>query len=987
MSDRHRAEARTSSMEITVGLRHSTTGAGAGSAMFHSAPLVGRDVQVQRFLGAFREVVYRGRAAAVLFHGPSGAGKSRLVAEALATLEKEGRPFRLLECRGTQTGALEYLAELLRHRFKSEMAAEQPARALVSSLRELVPTHEVVEVSVAVAVLVGIELPGGHASLTSLRELLEDPARRQPFVVDILNRLFRRETERAPLILRLHDPDAADPESRAILAEALQVLADVPMLVVAEQEETQRTDVSGPRRFVRSNTSPGADKTGIDLPALAMHSESSMPARRPSDGPPDLDSSLLRTAEADPWDQLGSLARDLGELDADATHVIERPASLRPATHTRFFGLPCEQIDVPPLTDLQMESLVRKALRHVVDAPDALVGMLQTAAAGLPIRLEQGLVALVSHQVIESDEDGVWHVRMDRLMGEELPSDLEQLSLSRLRALPAKHRHILELASIVGEQFRVSEVLALMRVDEEEGEIPFFERRTENRLRRILLDVQGKDVVVFEPGEGATGDEVFRFRFERERELLGAAVPARRREILHRVLAQVLERRGAQPARIARHWRDGNAQRRASIALLRAGNRSAAAFQVRAAVEYLEVAVDALGIDEGEELFTGLASLANCYLTLGEFDRVDATCRRLAQFAYALSTPRFAARAFLLRGTAGRHRGDMEDAYQHLERALELARRQDEQPEVQAMVAEILDEMVTNRWSSGAHFSEALRLADEALKVRRAMGDTAGTAQTLLYIGQIQYARRRAGDAKNCFEQAEKLAREEGLTPVLARARNALGITAYFQRDFDRAGAYWAEVLEMSQALGDRFLRAAVLNNLGEMAFRRGSVRQAADYLQRAVDLGRSIGEHRVTADALRHLSQIALGETALDQAVNYGRQALDEARRSGVRMSVARALRNLGEVWGHTLFQDQFKDAPDVATQIAATHMSVVERVMEAERSFQESMALLEAMGDQTELRQTYKSYARFLRERGRGDEAAELESQLDATEMYRDT
>lgn len=969
-------------MEMTVGLPSS---AADGASLFKNAPLVGRDAQVQKVLASFRDVVYRGRSAAVLLHGPSGAGKSRIVTEVLDTLQREGRSIRLLECRGTQTGPLGYLAELLRDRFSDEIAAEQPARALVAALRELVPTHEVVEVSVAVAVLVGIELPGGHASLVSLRELLEDPARRRPFVVDILHRLFRRETERAPLILRLRSPDDADPESRSILADAMQVLADVPLLVIAEQEEAERTDVSGPRRFIRASTSPGADKTGIDLPALASHSDHSMRAHRPSGDVPELDPTLMKTAEASPWDELDSFARDLDELDADATHVIERPAALRPAAAAKFFGLPCEHVAVPPLTDLQMESLVRKALAQVADAPDALVGMLLNAASGLPSRLEQGLVALVSHQVIESVGNGRWEVRIERLMGEELPSDLEQLSLSRLRALPAKHRHILELASIVGEKFQVSEVLALMRTEEEEGEIPFFERRTESRLRRILLDVQGRDVVVFEADEGKTGDEVFRFRFERERELLGASLPASRRQTLHRVLAQVLERRDASPARIASHWRAGNADRRASVALLRAGTRAAARFQVRAAVEFLEQATQVLGIDEGEELFAGLASLGNCYLTLGEFDQVDATCQRLAQYAYAMAMPRYGARAFLLQGTAGRHRGDMEQAYKHLERALELAKREQDDPEVKQMVAEILDEMVTNRWSSGAHFSEALRLADEALKVRRDMGDSAGTAQTLLYIGQIQYARRRAGDAKNCFEQAEKLAREEGLTPVLARARNALGITAYFQRDFDRAHAYWSEVLEMSQQLGDRFLRAAVLNNLGEMAYRRGSVRQAADYLHRAVDLGRSIGEHRVTADALRHLSRIALGETALDQAVSYGRQALDEARRSGVRMSVARALRNLGEVWGHTLFQDAFKDAHDVSTHIAATHMTVVERVMEAERSFQESMALLEAMGDETELRQTYKSYARFLRERGRNDEAAELESQLDATEMYR--
>jgi tetratricopeptide (TPR) repeat protein len=884
------------------------------------------------------------------------------VREALGTLVGEGT-LTLLECKGERAGSLGYLVELLAHRFRVEIEAEQPARALVASLRELVPTHEVVEVSVAVAVLLGIELPSGNASLASLRGLLEDPVRRRPFVADILRRLLRRETERGPLVIYLHAPDGADAESRGVLGDVFAALKDAPILVIAEQCEFSAAHVSGPRRFLRATTSPGTDETAIDLPVLTMHSQRTRQAIRDESGAPDLDASLLSTAVGDPWADFGEFPNYLDQGDEN-TVLIDGPREESWRADTVLFGLPCQVVPVEPLADLQMDSLARRVLRSVDDLPDALVGMLLTASAGIPGRLEHGIAALVSYEVLAPGEDGVWRADIARLMGDDLPADLEQLSLSRLRALPAKHRYILELASIVGERFRFQEVLALMRLDQEPGEIAFFERRTENRLRRVLLELTGQDVVLFESGSGAAGDEVFRFRFERERELLCAGVAPDRRRSLHRVFAQILDQSGAPAATVADHWRRGDADRRAALALLREGVALAESFRVQSAVEILEAALAELGVDEGEEILTAMARLASCQLSLAAYERVDTICAQLAQAAYAMGLPQFGARAFLLQGIAGRERGNLDDAFLGLERALELVRKESASA-ARKLEAEILDEMVTNRWSRGAHFSEALALADQALAVRREMGDSAGTAQTLLYIGQIQCARSRVDEARSFFEQAEQLAKAEGLTPVLARARNALGVAAYYARDFDRAHKYWSEVLEMSQEIGDRALRTSVLNNLGEMASRRGSIREAAEYLHRAVELARSIGEHRVCADSLRHLAEIALGEDELDQAAGYAEQAIDEARRSGVRSSVARSLRTVGVVGGRAV----------LSGAASAGAGGVVGRTHEVERSFQESMTLLEAMGNDAELRHTCDRYAEFLRAVGRETEAAEIE------------
>jgi tetratricopeptide (TPR) repeat protein len=769
-------------------------------------------------------------------------------------------------------------------------------------------------------------MPSGNASLEALGELLRDPARRGPFLVDTLGRLLWHDAERQPLLVILRQSEATDAESREILTQVFGGLGRSRAVLVGLQAEASGVV------FVKDD--PERTLGGEDPWAQSADQT---------------------------WARLKQLVGEGG--GADRTLMLDPGGKGAPAMVGRFLGLPCEVLAVGPLDELGTEELARRVLAPVEELPDALVSMLVASAGGIPARVEALVDALASHRVLEPIGEGErWRVRLERLSGGELPEELEALSVARLRALPSKHREILELASVVGPRFSVSELLALVRLVEE-GLEPFAEQRTEPRVRRVLLESQGWDLIEYDAARGKKGDEGFAFRLEQERELLLKAVPAQEQARLHRVLACLGERGATRAEEVAAHWELGGDPRRAALVRLRAGMELAQAQELLEAARFLEAALAGLSVEEGEPVLDAQAALARCWRILGEGQRAEAVCAALARDAYVLGSAYHGAKAFLIRARVARKRGELEEAGGLLQRALALIEPDGSQRGLGAR-AELLDEMAIHRWSHGVHADEALELAEQARAIHESLGDHARTAQTLIFMARVLWSRGRPEEALRCYDEIERMARQGGgLKQWLARARNGRGVMALERGDVETARALWEEVLELSWEIGDRELRAMVMGNLGEVLLECGQGARARELLEGAVSLARSVGEYRLSAEALRHLPRLALMEGDTGRELALGQEALAEARRSGVRLKIGQALRTLGEVLS---YQGRWSGSAEV------------DRLREAERCFGESAALLEAMGAQTDLRDTLASYEALLGRLGRGGEQAEVRRRL---------
>lgn len=116
------------------------------------------------------------------------------------------------------------------------------------------------------------------------------------------------------------------------------------------------------------------------------------------------------------------------------------------------------------------------------------------------------------------------------------------------------------------------------------------------------------------------------------------------------------------------------------------------------------------------------------------------------------------------------------------------------------------------------------------------------TALTLFYEmhSHLQVGGRR-------FAQA--LARDEGPSPLRARALWGAAHVAFYGGDLESVGRYASQALEMAEALGDEWAMARALATNGLVAaWLRPEPEQGRVLLKRSIELGRKLGDHWTVA-------------------------------------------------------------------------------------------------------------------------------------------
>lgn len=199
-------------------------------------------------------------------------------------------------------------------------------------------------------------------------------------------------------------------------------------------------------------------------------------------------------------------------------------------------------------------------------------------------------------------------------------------------------------------------------------------------------------------------------------------------------------------------------------------------------------------------------------------------------------------------------------------------------------------------WMQGDH--EAARSNyQEALSLRRGLGDRPGIAATLANLGIVAYSKGEYGTARERYEESLKIWRETGDRPGLARSLDNLGNLAQEEGDYELAQKLYMESLEISRQLKDKWLVARSLNNLGEVALLQGDFPAARMRFQEDLEVSRELGDRWVIGRALNNCAEIDRLEGDLPSSRSLFEQSLDLARELGDKQTTAGSLEGLAEI------------------------------------------------------------------------------------------
>ncbi len=194
-------------------------------------------------------------------------------------------------------------------------------------------------------------------------------------------------------------------------------------------------------------------------------------------------------------------------------------------------------------------------------------------------------------------------------------------------------------------------------------------------------------------------------------------------------------------------------------------------------------------------------------------------------------------------------------------------------------------------------YQQARALHEEALALRRGLGDKRAIATSLNNLGIVAKEQGAYEEAITLHEEALALRRDLGDRWGIAASLNSLGVVAQEHGDHDRAAGWYEQSAALLRQLRDKQGLAVVLNNLGNVALASGDYGRAADLHEQSLALSRELGNERGIAVSLTNLAELALQQGRLDQAVRWNAEALALQRDAGAKEGVASCLEGFARI------------------------------------------------------------------------------------------
>lgn len=253
-------------------------------------------------------------------------------------------------------------------------------------------------------------------------------------------------------------------------------------------------------------------------------------------------------------------------------------------------------------------------------------------------------------------------------------------------------------------------------------------------------------------------------------------------------------------------------------------------------------------------------------------NNLDAAKKRLA---LVLAADPKNVNALLASGRVDVKAGNDQAALDPLNKALSLAIQFDNQEQKGKILA-----AMGVAYQDLNKLDDALRNYQQALEIRKKVGDQSGLASTLGQIAQVQDMQGNFNAALASYKEAIDVDRKIGDKTGLARTLTNLGTLYHDHGKYNESLNFTGEALQLWRDTGDELNQAQCLNNIGSAHFNKGEYQDALTYFQQAYQIRDRLKLRDDATESLHNLAETYVKLGQYDTALSQYLKAL-EARRS----------------------------------------------------------------------------------------------------------
>ena len=490
-----------------------------------------------------------------------------------------------------------------------------------------------------------------------------------------------------------------------------------------------------------------------------------------------------------------------------------RDAAERSYAH-RYTEFPLEPFD----RALSQEMLIR--LLPGAEFNAETLNEILDKAAGNPFYLEEVVRSLIeSGAVVQEDGQGKWRVT-NQIAQITVPDTLHAAIMARIDRLTEDARKALQMASVIGRQFRLE---LLRNLAQAEAEIDMWMAQLE---RGGLI----------RPAE-ITVDPTYAFPDTLVQEVAYEGLLVQSRQQLHRRVGETLEIAFGQDLEpncelLAFHFGRSDTPEHAVKYLEMAANRAKDKYVYETAIGFQAQLLDIerkLGDKAGQA--GALYAMGVMAYELGDYDRARPWLQESVTLLEELQDAKNEGWSVMYLGMVDLKRANYTEAAQHYQRAIELAHSRDDTFQAGIHLTNLA--RVTMRLGQ---YDLALEQFRQSLEMKRQNKDIVGQGFALFYQGLVQVY-------QGCYDDAA------------ASLQGAI--------------EFWQQLAKNERVL------SYYQYGMGLLALGRGQSEEAEEHLQQAYTLANKLVLKAEAIEDLSALSQAKLGLGKLDEALDVSNQAV----------------------------------------------------------------------------------------------------------------
>ncbi len=827
--------------------------------------VVGRERELERLSGHFRQVVDTGSLRVVSVVGPTGLGKSRLLAE-FQTRLNESFAAQVLHAasRDDSGGPYSMFARLLRERFYigDKEHPESARRKLMEAVRSIVDGKDAERLAHLVGQLVDLTFEESpHVPTVRDSEGAHELDRRS---YEALADVLRADAASDPLVLMLEDLQYATARSLRLVEFLVQHLSGSPVLMLVSWNPEE---VMIDRGIYDLDVADELELSPLSDAEVESFVRDTL--RKAKEIPPGLVAKITEAAHGNPLsvEEMLRILISQGTIDTRRSDWRIDPVKLARA-------------ELPST----VEATVKARLATLTEDERVVLGMASVAgtvfwpeAVRAMNRLRKETRGDAPAYWSDSDHDARCDELLESLERKDMIRRSDDSSLGGVEEMYFKHR--IERSAVYGA----------MQAQE---------KQRYHRLLAQWLESRPKPHHEKLVGTIATHFDLGRCLDHAARRYIEAARMARDRYAIEKAVDLLVKGLSYLSDADMRLKMDAFADLGALYDLRGEYDQALAHYREMLRHSWLL-------LDRGA---AGAAShrIGRAYISLGEYDLANDHLERALYLFREQEDERGIASTMDEVGKIHWMRGDYGEAEAFYSAALHLRRELGDERSI-ALSLHHMGSLALNR----GEITAAARYFRESLELRRKVGDQQGVVESFNNLGILFLDRGETSHAVSLLQEALKLARKIGYRSALCYILNNLGEAALRAGEVVEAKSHLEEAMKVADDANERRALFDILRNLGKVALRESDREEALGFTNDAIQIATQLDSQLMLGLGMESLAElhahfvfddeyrdesVALADECYRDAISLLREVGDEGELGKALSSYGRFLIERGE-------------------------------------------------------------------------------------------